>query len=1042
MTTAIDLIHPSTIPYIDEHDRCFGSLETASGHLPLRALDVRARITGTVARTTLEQTFVNTFKHPIEATYIFPLPPRAAVSHFELHVAGRVVTGELKERGAARQEYRQALEQGHRAAIAEQDRGDVFNIRVGNLPPGEDARVKLVMTAPLDVLDGEATFRFPLVIAPRYIPGVPLPGPQVGAGITPDTDAVPDASRISPPVLLPNYPNPVALSIELDVDAVGLGLGSIMSSLDAVMTERSKDRAYIRIEPGARVDRDFILRLGLAHDAISTGCAAYPATSDQPGVFQLTLMPPKNLPEQHRPRDVVFVLDRSGSMKGWKMVTARRALGRMVDTLDDRDRFHVYAFDTTVEAMPGRPLDCLIPATNKQRYRAIEYLSQINARGGTEMADPLLRAARALNKGSTVGRDRWIVLVTDGQVGNEDQILKHLSAELHGARVFSVGIDRAVNESFLRRLGGIGGGDCELIESEDRLDDVMDRVHQAIDTPLLTELTVDAEGIELIDEGTQPSRIAGLFAGAPLIISGRFRGDISTGARVIVRGVDALGDRWSASAPVTAHRSEAIKSIWAKARLTELEDRYAIGRGRQPAIEQEMLRVSLDYNVLCKFTSFVAVDRAERLEHITSFGQLTQPVETPSGWSTTGAPMLTRNTPSPIARTAMPATQTRPQTRGRGRGGAVPRMKKSRAVAETTSTPPASPATRTTPARGDAQAMTRGKSLASSVPQTRSGLVKGRLADMNPEKLRAVPMSARSNVFDIAMILYMSITNLSPFSGEDELQTLNNIMTTTLPTDFWRQREPSQKADAIEALLREIFTATESLRPSLAELAQSLDALLAETPGHGRTLLADHFARAVAQRSKEVAAMTPPTLRVNELELVEFIHTDHQTTLWRGIDKRTSAPFLAQVAYGPLAQDPVVAGLLRAPIIPGVEGSPAFLGLYETLEGAPCVAWDWVDGITARALRAPTAGLDTDAALELARQLCAIISRAHGVGIIHADLTGENVLVDASGSAHVINFGFGAASSAAQATSSQAPRTPPVRTSKRLLDKARGMFWK
>lgn len=205
MTTAIDLIDPSTIPHIDEHDRCFGSLETASGHLPLRALDVRAKISGTVAETTLEQTFVNTFEHPIEATYIFPLPPRAAVSHFELHVAGRVVTGQLKERGAARREYQQAIEQGHRAAIAEQERGDVFNIRVGNLPPGEDARVKLVMTAPLDVLDGEATFRFPLVIAPRYIPGVPLPGPQVGAGISPDTDAVPDASRISPPVLLPNY---------------------------------------------------------------------------------------------------------------------------------------------------------------------------------------------------------------------------------------------------------------------------------------------------------------------------------------------------------------------------------------------------------------------------------------------------------------------------------------------------------------------------------------------------------------------------------------------------------------------------------------------------------------------------------------------------------------------------------------------------------------------------------------------------------------------------------------------------------------------
>lgn len=1096
MTTAIDLIDPSTIPHIDEHDRCFGSLETASGHLPLRALDVRAKISGTVAETTLEQTFVNTFEHPIEATYIFPLPPRAAVSHFELHVAGRVVTGQLKERGAARREYQQAIEQGHRAAIAEQERGDVFNIRVGNLPPGEDARVKLVMTAPLDVLDGEATFRFPLVIAPRYIPGVPLPGPQVGAGISPDTDAVPDASRISPPVLLPNYPNPVALSIELDVDAAGLGLGSIASSLHAVTTERSKDRAHIRLAPGERVDRDFILRFGLAHGAISTGCAASPATSGKPGVFQLTLMPPRNLPEQHRPRDVVFVLDRSGSMQGWKMVAARRALGRMVDTLNDRDRFHVYAFDTTIEAMPGHQLDDLIPATNKLRYRAIEYLAKIDARGGTEMADPLLRAARALNKGSTAGRDRWIVLVTDGQVGNEDQILKHLSSELHGARVFSVGIDRAVNESFLRRLGSIGDGGCELIESEDRLDDVMDRVHQAIDTPLLTELTIDAEGIELLDEGVLPSRIAGLFAGAPLIVSGRFHGDITDNARVIIRGANALGDNWSASVPIRAQQSEAIQSIWAKARLTELEDRYAIGRGQQHAIEKEMLRVSLEYNVLCKFTSFVAVDREEKIEHASPLQQVTQPAEMPSGWGPGSMPKPANNMPSPVARSAMPAPQMMQPTRSEGRGGAFSGMKKKsrarRAVSDAkpapqalsaAAPPPGAPAPMSPPApatfgasfsisdemdeelddfagfegnmaepeeafarqelsRSDAPAMIQGKSLAGATTQTRSGVVKGRIADMNPEKIRAVPMSTKSNVFDVAMILYTSITNLSPFAGESDFQTLNNIMTAALPADFWQQRAPDHHAGELEALLRSAFAAEESSRPSLADLASELDALIAQTPDRGRASLAKHFSRAAALRSSEPSTVAPPELRDGALELIEFIHTDHHTVLWKGVDTRTSTSFMAQVAYGPLAQDPALADLLRAPIIPGTQGTPAFQGLHETVDGDPCLVWDWVDGLTARALRAPTAGLETAAALELARQLCEIISRAHDAGIVHADLTAENILVDANGIAHVINFGFGAQRVAPPITSSPTPPTQPEQTSKSLLDKVRGMFWK
>ncbi|HEV3260719.1 MAG TPA: VIT domain-containing protein, partial [Gemmataceae bacterium] len=195
----------------------FGSLATSRGHLPLKAMDVHARIDGLLAQVTVCQTFVNTLDEPLEATYIFPLPDRAAVTGFRLDVAGRVVEGVLKERAEARRDYEQAIQAGHRAAITEQERSNVFTMRVGNLPPGEEAKVRLTLVEPLAYSDGEATFRFPLVVAPRYIPGNPLLGPSVGAGTAPDTDAVPDASRISPPVLLPGYPNPVRLSLKVDV---------------------------------------------------------------------------------------------------------------------------------------------------------------------------------------------------------------------------------------------------------------------------------------------------------------------------------------------------------------------------------------------------------------------------------------------------------------------------------------------------------------------------------------------------------------------------------------------------------------------------------------------------------------------------------------------------------------------------------------------------------------------------------------------------------------------------------------------------------
>src|SRR5690606_22892507 len=185
----------------------FGSLRTERGNLPLKQLQVSAKLAGLVAETRVRQTFVNTLGVPLEATYVFPLPDRAAVSSFRLEVGERVVEGVLRERGAARREYDAALASGHRAAIAEEERPGVFTLRVGNLMPGEEASVHLVLEGPLPYEAGELTYRFPLVVAPRYIPGAPLDGPQVGDGTALDTDAVPDASRISPPVLLPGFPN-------------------------------------------------------------------------------------------------------------------------------------------------------------------------------------------------------------------------------------------------------------------------------------------------------------------------------------------------------------------------------------------------------------------------------------------------------------------------------------------------------------------------------------------------------------------------------------------------------------------------------------------------------------------------------------------------------------------------------------------------------------------------------------------------------------------------------------------------------------------
>ncbi|HVR74160.1 MAG TPA: VIT domain-containing protein [Planctomycetota bacterium] len=620
-------------------DSGFGALRTEKGPLPLKAMDVRAKIDGLIVRTDVRQTFVNTNGEPLEATYIFPLPDRAAVVSFRLEVAGRIVEGVLKEREEARREYDEAIQRGHRAAIAEEERPNVFTMRVGNILPGEIATVQLALAGPLAARDGEAEFRFPLVVAPRYIPGVPLDGAPAGDGVMPDTDAVPDGSRITPPVLLPGFPNPVHLSFEVELNPAGLPVSDIRSSLHAVIVSPVDSNVHsIRLEAGERLNRDFILRFRIADSALRTSLLLEPDSnssgkSGEEGAFLLTIVPPASSSRAVRPRDLVFILDRSGSMEGWKMAAARRAIERMVETLGDSDRFNVYAFDNLMETPAGFDEEALLPGTAANRAAAARFLSRIDARGGTGLAGPLLSALETLEENRKANdRERILVLVTDGQVGNEDQILREASNGLRDVRVYALGIDRAVNEGFLRRLASAGGGGFELVESEERLSECMDRIHLLIAAPVLTGISLSASGFETIEEEVSPARIPALFEGVPLLVHGRFRG--SARGMITITGKDASGRGWTERVRSAAGTSGAATPIWARARIRDLEDRYAstIPHHERQQIEKTIVTTSLRFSVLSRFTAYVAVDRSEAANRDGTMHRILQPVEAPEGW--------------------------------------------------------------------------------------------------------------------------------------------------------------------------------------------------------------------------------------------------------------------------------------------------------------------------------------------------------------------------------------------------------------------------
>ncbi|MEU4833966.1 VIT domain-containing protein [Streptosporangium sp. NPDC023615] len=674
MTVSITALRPEECPPVP--DAGLGALSTERGNLPLESVDVTAAVSGLTAGVEVVQGFRNPHDVALEATYVFPLPDRAAVTAFRMEADGRVVEGVLKERGQARADYDQAISQGRRAAIAEEDRPDVFTMRVGNIVPGERVTVRLTLDQPLPYEDGAATFRFPLVVAPRYIPGTPLDGEPAGDGWAPDTDAVPDASRITPPVLLPGFPGPVRLSLAVSVDPAGLELRELRPSLHVVREEGGT----VRLQPGERLDRDFILRLAfdastslaLAPDpdpgtdldavpgtttATGTASSTGPKEGRREGTFTLTVVPgaaPTGAgaggAEGPGSRDVVLVLDRSGSMTGWKMVAARRAAARIVDTLTSRDRFAVLSFDTEVEHPEGLGKG-LSAASDRNRYRAVEHLARLETRGGTEMLTPLERAVTLL--GDSAG-DRVLVLVTDGQVGNEDQILERIGGRLAGVRVHTVGIDQAVNAGFLGRLAGLGGGRCELVESEDRLDEAMEHIHRRIGAPLVTDLSLEADGLDLVVESV--SHVGSIYPGVPLTVFGRYRG--AAAGALTVKGLDAAGLPWERRVGATTVENPAMRSIWARARLRALEDRYAAG---DRSLEAEIVETSLRYGVLCRFTAFVAVDSQVVAEGGPGH-RVIQPVELPRGWANpvAAAPMMPMSMASASYTGAAPAPASPP----------------------------------------------------------------------------------------------------------------------------------------------------------------------------------------------------------------------------------------------------------------------------------------------------------------------------------------------------------------------------------------------
>src|SRR5437899_2758437 len=384
--------------------------------VPLAHTDVALDVRGLVAAATVTQQYINNTNEPIEAVYVFPLPHDAAVYDMEIRIGNRVIRSVIREREEAKRAYEAAKSEGKRAALVEEERPNIFTASVANLMPGDHVDVRLRYVESLRWEESHVRLVFPMVVGPRYITGTEAVGHD-GTGWAADSDAVPDASRITPPVRNPETRPGHDISLAVDLDA-GFEFGAIKSVSHEITVRRLADgRQHIELASGATIpNKDFVLEVQQAESTQpKTALFLSPERDSGETHFLLTAFPPTVQPTKRVPVDMLYLIAVSGSMPGTSIQQAHEALLQALDRLRPSDRLGILAFNHSYYEFSSEPLT----ASPENVEAARRYVHGLEAGGGTEMLPALLHVMR---KPETPGYLRHIVLLTDGDLGNEEQI--------------------------------------------------------------------------------------------------------------------------------------------------------------------------------------------------------------------------------------------------------------------------------------------------------------------------------------------------------------------------------------------------------------------------------------------------------------------------------------------------------------------------------------------------------------------------------------------------------------------------------------------
>ncbi len=609
MNTALSISEPETTsPSTPSHG---GRLVSTDGRtLPLRSASLHTEARGGVARVVLEQRFENPHAEPLAVTYSLPLPADAAVSGFAFRIGERRVVGEIDGRKAARERYEQALVEGRSAALLEQDRSSLFTQEIGNIPPGEAVVCEVVLDQRLRWLDeGAWEWRFPTVVGPRYLG-------QAGRVV--------DAARVSQDIASGPLAVHMALSCVIG-DALARGRRPESPSHALLIEgEPGTPRVSFAAEGGARLDRDVVVRwaVGEAKVGVSLDLGRPPAdrASAASSYGLLTVVPPEpGSPARAVSRDLIVLLDTSGSMSGEPLNQARRVVSALIETLRDEDQLELIEFSSRARRWKTGP----VAATLSARRDALAWLAALRASGSTEMRDGILEAMGSLRAES----QRQVILITDGMIGFEAEVVAAICDRLPGSsRLHTVGVGSSVNRSLTGPAARAGHGVEVVIGLGEDPERAAARLVARTRSPILVEL--ELSGPALV--GHAPRYLPDLFAGAPALIGVALRPE---GGELCLRGRTAEG-RWEQRVQVGAlaagSGNPAAATLFGREAVEDLELRLAAG-GSAREIDPTIERFGLDFQISTRLTSWIAVTqeatvdprdalRRERMPHELAYG--------------------------------------------------------------------------------------------------------------------------------------------------------------------------------------------------------------------------------------------------------------------------------------------------------------------------------------------------------------------------------------------------------------------------------------